>query len=432
MTTRISLQQIEAAALQGSLLATDAAGDLRYLPPVTPGYILRTIDLGGGEMGVAWADPNFAIGNIYVVPDWATALTLTATWGDDETGDVVKVTADEQYTPPVMKVYIWDGTTLIDITTNPVALADLTDVDTTTVPPVTNDVLQWNGTKWVPGAVSVTNKFTQGGDSFGATAILGTNDNRALQFETNNTTRVTIANDGQWNFNETAGAVNTSAIFRGIAGYASIMRFYSSAGTNAHNFSDSAYTFLNSGVFSTNNGYPTIYGAGGENFTFGIAANNCINIGLAFGTAGTGIAGNRGQVAFVNQGGTYAGGTKDTTIWWNGSAVVAAVGLNGMASFRGRRDRIVTKTANYTVTVNDLQLLGDASAGAFDFTLPTAAAAYDSVLETGNTFDFQKIDASVNAINIKDSGGTILDTMAIQGDKFSFRTNGTIWIKPYN
>ena len=38
--------------------------------------------------------------------------------------------------------------------------------------------------------------FLQGGNSFGTTATLGTNDNNALQFETNNTTRVYIGTDG--------------------------------------------------------------------------------------------------------------------------------------------------------------------------------------------------------------------------------------------
>jgi len=45
------------------------------------------------------------------------------------------------------------------------------------------------------GSIAV-DAFVQNGNSFGVTATLGTNDNNALQFETNNTTRVYIGTDG--------------------------------------------------------------------------------------------------------------------------------------------------------------------------------------------------------------------------------------------
>jgi len=40
--------------------------------------------------------------------------------------------------------------------------------------------------------------FKQGGNSFGATATLGTNDNQSIAFETNNTTRTIISNSGDF------------------------------------------------------------------------------------------------------------------------------------------------------------------------------------------------------------------------------------------
>jgi hypothetical protein len=60
---------------------------------------------------------------------------------------------------------------------------------------------------------------------------------------------------------------------------------------------------------------------------------------------------------------------------------------------------VATKTANYTALVTDVNLLGDASGGAFMFTLPDPATC------EGQPFTFGKIDSSSNAITL--SGETI-------------------------
>jgi len=46
--------------------------------------------------------------------------------------------------------------------------------------------------------------FQQGGNAFGATAVLGTTDANALQVITNNTTRGSVSNAGVWTINGTA------------------------------------------------------------------------------------------------------------------------------------------------------------------------------------------------------------------------------------
>ena len=48
----------------------------------------------------------------------------------------------------------------------------------------------------VSGSFASSNIFTQGGNSFGTTAILGTNDSQALTFETNNSEKVRIDTSG--------------------------------------------------------------------------------------------------------------------------------------------------------------------------------------------------------------------------------------------
>lgn len=44
------------------------------------------------------------------------------------------------------------------------SINDLTDVDTATDPPVASDALIWDGTNWVPGAVSISLGRGDGGD----------------------------------------------------------------------------------------------------------------------------------------------------------------------------------------------------------------------------------------------------------------------------
>lgn len=54
---------------------------------------------------------------------------------------------------------------------------------------------------------SNTNAFIQNGNSFGATALLGTNDNQSLALETNGTTRMFISSSGNVGINTTASTV---------------------------------------------------------------------------------------------------------------------------------------------------------------------------------------------------------------------------------
>ena len=56
--------------------------------------------------------------------------------------------------------------------------------------------VQITGSLNVSGSITSTNTFVQGGNSFGATALLGTNDNQNLQLETNGSVRMTISSSG--------------------------------------------------------------------------------------------------------------------------------------------------------------------------------------------------------------------------------------------
>lgn len=87
---------------------------------------------------------------------------------------------------------------------------------------------------------------------------------------------------------------------------------------------------------------------------------------------------------------------------------------------------VVTKTAAFTAKVDDDVILGDATAGAFSVTLPTAVGI------RGRRYTIKKIDSSGNAVTIDGAGAETIDgaaTVAL-GTQYAFRTivsNGTNW-----
>lgn len=87
---------------------------------------------------------------------------------------------------------------------------------------------------------------------------------------------------------------------------------------------------------------------------------------------------------------------------------------------------ISTKSANYTVTLFDNVLLGNAAGGAIIFTLPPAATA------TGRLFYIKKIDATANAVTIQANGVEVIDGSntqftTTQYEEFTLISNGTAW-----
>lgn len=63
----------------------------------------------------------------------------------------------------------------------------------------------------------VPNTFVQGGNSFGTAAILGTNDNQSLRFETANAVRMQISSSGQVVFGGTVPLILSGGLFDGVS-----------------------------------------------------------------------------------------------------------------------------------------------------------------------------------------------------------------------
>ena len=147
-------------------------------------------------------------------------------------------------------------------------------------------------TAWQTSSLLASTSIQQGGNSFGATTTIGSNDNQALIFETNNARTGYIsanglavtfginAGSGNASQNNTffvgsnAGASSTSAIYSNFFGNnaglsataASYSNFFGrSAGSSATNASNSNFLGRNAGSSATNADYSNFLGFGAGN-----------------------------------------------------------------------------------------------------------------------------------------------------------------------
>lgn len=95
-------------------------------------------------------------------------------------------------TPTTGNMFRFNGTNWVPSNILP-ALDNISDVDTTGV--VSGALLKYNGTNWVDTAVA--DYMTNGGETAGAHRTFGNNDAFNLNFETNNTTRISILDTGE-------------------------------------------------------------------------------------------------------------------------------------------------------------------------------------------------------------------------------------------
>lgn len=100
----------------------------------------------------------------------------------------------------------------------------------------------------------------------------------------------------------------------------------------------------------------------------------------------------------------------------------------GTTQIGGIRTAISTKTANYTVTLNDHSLLADCSGGTIEFELPDATTC------AGQIFFFKRITAGGNDVNIDPSGSQTIDgnsttlSLASQWDHLTIQSDGANWL----
>ncbi len=206
-------------AVDGSQLTNLNAGAV--------GSGILPIARGGTNSGAALVNNRVMISSGDAIVEGAasaTAATANTFVMRDGTGNIAATIAT------VDQLAI-DGAT--SGTVNLVAPASLTSY-TLTLPADTGtvgQVLSTNGagglTSWV-SALTSANGFVNGGNTFGAAAALGTNDNFALNFETNNAIRMTILNDGNVGI-----GTQTPNLPLSVAGAASAEYFLAEAGNSS-------------------------------------------------------------------------------------------------------------------------------------------------------------------------------------------------------
>ena len=90
------------------------------------------------------------------------------------------------------------------------------------------------------------------------------------------------------------------------------------------------------------------------------------------------------------------------------------------------KNRVVSKTANYTITAEDDLVICDATAGAMTVTLPTASGI------AGVTKTIKKIDAVANVViegySTETIDGALNQTLTTQWDYMTVISNGTNWL----
>ena len=117
----------------------------------------------------------------------------------------------------------------------------------------------------------------------------------------------------------------------------------------------------------------------------------------------------------------------NTTITLGGTTTqVGNLTLNNV-SINGFKTTLQTRTANYTATLIDGTILGNASTGNITITLPTSVGA------TGRTYAIKKIDSSANVVIIATTSSQTIDAftteiLARQFDAVQVQSDGANWV----
>lgn len=141
-----------------------------------------------------------------------------------------------------------------------------------------------------------SNVFLQGGNSFGATALIGTNDAQSLAFETGGTTKLTISTTGVASLTGSlvvTGTEGVKLIGTGTTGIASIgyQSFFDSNGTTRYGFIGDASATDNDIYLRADTGSQLLLGSSGATrLTIDTSGNSTFSGGVTINGAGTGLS----------------------------------------------------------------------------------------------------------------------------------------------
>lgn len=231
---------------------------------------------------------------------------------------------------------------------------------------------------------------------------------------------------------------NTSGLYNVATGYKAL-QFNT---TGDFNVASGYAAMINniSGQRNTASGYASLNNnsTGSYNSAFGVTAlfsntTGGFNVALGYAAGYLNTGSNNvfiGREAGYNETGSdklYISNSNTATPLIRGEFDNGWAGVNGAV-----REKVVTVTADYTVTISDNIILVDASAGNVIITLLTSASSYTSVGGLGQAIGITKIDSSAFTVTIVVTGGGNVggDTsqiLSLEQENLSFIADGTDW-----
>mgnify|MGYP001435383628 CR=1 FL=1 len=226
--------------------------------------------------------------------------------------------------------------------------------------------------------------FKDGGNSFGATATLGTNDANTLSFETNNITRASLNTSGVWNVTDESATTNTVVVREQIGnnssgtpatGFGTRTEFYAESSTTANRlqgFIQSRWSTATDVTRASEMDYGVVASGGTEVLVMTMEASGDVGIGTtspfcrlsnqttAFGDGVNVESGGFGWGGSSSSG--YAGGVQ------NSSGASGANGFLAKCSATDNGTRALTASVG---TTRILAVTGDSKVGVLDDTPET-------------------------------------------------------------
>lgn len=251
----LSIGVENSASGNGAITYNNVTGEFKYTPPTAAGIGAIGAELNDLSAAVVWANVPDANITASSVTQHQASLSITESQISD------------------LQSYITDYT-VVATDLNTISIDALSDVDTTTTTPNTNDVLQWNGTNWVPAVVSGggggsgdpdQNLWQDISGDSGTVTANTTTDTLTIEGGTNITT--SAANDTiTINFSGTLGSSTFSGLTDATTASLNISKIYmpAIAMLTVNNTGTSAYTF--NSHYTGNN--PTIHGLSGTTLAF--------------------------------------------------------------------------------------------------------------------------------------------------------------------
>jgi trimeric autotransporter adhesin len=328
---------------KGRLTAvTTATVDDTTKLPLAGGTMTGPINMGTQNItnATSVAATNFSGRNLILSDNDTNTVTIKTP--TDVTADYVLTLppndggAGEVLTTDGSGVLTWGagGGSSISVTANQAVVANGTGTGLTSFTCSINQVMSFDGTGLpVCGNVTGAGGFIQNGNSYGAAATLGTNDNYDLNFETNGTTKMTVLANGNVGIGSTSPnyALDVGGtIYAAPSGSATAFRGYSNASGNS-----GAVLGVDMGVSSLPSAaYTTSYTSGNFNLTQSSTFNqtsgtyNAVSGNVQKSGPGTVNIANGGQFSISNSTGTTTTATGVGANVINAGTITNAYGVN--------------------------------------------------------------------------------------------------------